>query len=1249
MIAFSHPWALLLALPAAWLLWRSRRRSVQTFAVANLFLWMDAPDRAAERRRERRAPPPWLTWLQAAVLVALAIAIAAPTLSGSRPDAILIVDVSTSMTAREGASSRLEIAQQSAREWLRSQPPGRLIRIIGAGAQPTAIALARAGSTEAAAAIDHLSAQDGPDRIADAIEAGRRESSGPVVVITDRRAPENAAPLGIEWRQVGSPADNVAITTLAVNTDGSAVLEVTNFGGAQRTVGVLVKGGVTAWRRQVELAPSAAQAFTLPRAGEGSLTAAIEIAGGGNAVTIDDSRRIERNTSRARVSLLVNDPRVNAALSALTDIDLDVSPRGTGGHDVVVTAGSDSGGIPSLVFLAGGAVPAITRRETGGKRVIEVAVDLENSAWTLTPAFPIFVADSIDWLSGRTADSLTAERAAAIAESDVRRDDPPSLGDLELTASAPEPRSLWIPVTVAALLGVLGDLALRRRGWPVRLIAAAATAVAVVGAPLPFGGSGRAAAIALDASASVAGNQRKAADRARREVEAATSEDHAATVRFGGAETNIAAGIRSARAELPASGDRRILLISDGQETSGDALAEARQAKSDSIAIDVVPIDSRVPAYIARVDAPMSAHAGAPVVVRVAVNGTANERLRLTVARDGAELDSRRIVLDDSGTAAVEITDHPQRAGVNFYRATLIDDRMGLTLSESGAATSVDGKNKVLMLSEQGHNALPLAAASLEVVNIRPDDMPDSRDGLSAFGTIVIDAVPPHRLSARQLDAIAAAVSLDGAGLLFLGSRESLDASEFPPGAFSDALPIDFTALPNQPSASASLALLVDISGSMASTSDGVTKIAAARDAIVRALAIVPRTDAVEVIGFAAQPTVLIAPSDSREPAAIAEKLKSLSPSGSTALAPAVVEAAAWLKRSSAQRRRMLLVTDGKTSVSDARATRDAVAGQSIEVSVVTIGRDAEREWLTELAASTGGRAFFPERLTDLAREVAREAGHGASGREINEPFVVRNGAHPLAPGGLAPSLGGYIAGRLRDGATAAWKSQTDDAVLAAWPRGIGRVAVFASDLAGPWGLPLRNWRGNPSFWPRVMEWVSRGHDAEPFDAAFAVSNGAPRLVVDLTDRGARGASVEALPSVTATVAAPGGQTVMTSLHPMSPTRFEGAVPIGEAGDYRATIAIRDPASGSETRAARGWYWTGDRESGARGVNLPLLEEIARISGGRVLPVLGASVDATETVFGLPRTRGRVNAAPWLLLAALVMLSADYIRRAAEV
>jgi len=90
-------------------------------------------------------------------------------------------------------------------------------------------------------------------------------------------------------------------------------------------------------------------------------------------------------------------------------------------------------------------------------------------------------------------------------------------------------------------------------------------------------------------------------------------------------------------------------------------------------------------------------------------------------------------------------------------------------------------------------------------------------------------------------------------------------------------------------------------------------------------------------------------------------------------------------------------------------------------------------------------------------------------------------------------------------------------------------------------------------------------------------------------------------------------------------------------------------ASGARPRAAGGWFWSGDLESQSRGVNSALVQEMARASGGRMLPPLGSPMTPTDSVWSAPRAPGRLNAVPWLMLAALALLSFDYIRRATEI
>ena len=58
--------------------------------------------------------------------------------------------------------------------------------------------------------------------------------------------------------------------------------------------------------------------------------------------------------------------------------------------------------------------------------------------------------------------------------------------------------------------------------------------------------------------------------------------------------TDLAAGLRLAADLLPTDYRPRVVLLSDGQETTGDAVAQARLLKARGVQVDVVPLPSAI-------------------------------------------------------------------------------------------------------------------------------------------------------------------------------------------------------------------------------------------------------------------------------------------------------------------------------------------------------------------------------------------------------------------------------------------------------------------------------------------------------------------------------------------------------------------------------------------------------------------------------------------------------------------------------
>ena len=1255
-------------------------------------------------------------WLQALALIALAVAASGPMRQSPMSDAALVIDVSPSMGARDSGVTRLELARRAAKTWLGQRPSRETISLIVAGSQAISLGAFRAGDPAIDSALAALTPGVAPADFVRAVSAAELATRGAIAIVSDAPSTRRAGRTSVDWRQVGTPLDNVGIVSLRSGGAGRALVEAQNFGTApQRIVLTLERDQREIWRQPLTIDAAAVRAFR-PAIPDGTtvVTAQLRVEDANGDALESDNTRSADVTPRppVRVLLVTTGNRfLEQALRALPDVALSVVaslPASlTSRDDVIVCDGcaaaprrpslwlppaasgsSAQGDVaiatlradhplmrgvdfadarvvpapalsapPSVLATAAGR-PLLAADESPAGREVLLAADLSQSSLPLTVAFPVFIANAVEWLSARSPEGLNRADADAIAESDLRA---PVAASLDaLPGPAPQPANPWMAVVASiALLLVAVEWAWRRaRPWP-RAFAAVLIVAAIAGARIPGGAAGRTIVFALDGSGSVASVRRAALARVWAEMGRMSPGDRAGLVVFGehgdllrdpdssrpfesvtlpppSAVTNIAAGIRAAGQTLPEAGDRRIVLMSDGQPTTGDTLAAADDSRTP---IDVVALDDRSTVVIRRLDAPVESRAGVAIPLSAELDGPPGARISIDLVRDGSTIDTRQVTLSASGRGVTTWTDTPPHAGVVFYRAAAMDPRVGVVVSEAGAGVTVGGRGRVLVITARpGDVASRVRSAEVDVEERAAATVPDTRAAFAPFSAIVLDAIAPHRLNARQLNAISDAVTLDGAGLLVLGDRESLNASEFTPSRFTDSLPIDFTTMPRPPSASMALALLVDTSGSMASTSDGVTKISAARDAVARALAVLPPSDAVQVLGFAATPTVLVPAGDPRDPASIAERLRQMAPSGGTALTPALTQAVTWLRGLSNPVKRVLLVSDGRTTPADAEAAKAAVSGQGIEVSVVAIGSDADRAWLTSFARSTGGRAYFPDTLRELPGNVAREAARGAGGREVDERFRVRAGAHPLAPLSM-PELGGYVAGQLRPGATAAWKSPTEDPVLAAWPHGLGRVAVFASDRRGSWGAPMASWRDAGAFWRRAVMWLARANDIGRADAQLETTAAGTRLVVDAGEAVDR----ESLPSIFASVLTPSGATIAVPLHAVTSGRAETDIALSETGDYSATIVISDPQTGDSARFMRGWFWSGDQEAQARGVNETLLPQIAARSGG-VVRAPGSAPAPGAGVFDGARTRTAREAAIGLLLLAAALLFWDYLQ-----
>ena len=207
---------------------RERRRRV---AVPSLLHWLNLPHRR-EGERIRRLPLTLLLLLHLLIAGLLGLAVGRPQVFGAPSSAsrqtIIVLDISTSMAAREGSTTRFAQAQGRARALLRGMGANDRATLIAAG--HTAHIVAAGGASELAlltAALDALRPGSTGADLAGALTLAegafdpQREDR--IVVISDGALPTFpsrtlAAPL--DWQQVGGDQPNRAIITFATRPWG---------------------------------------------------------------------------------------------------------------------------------------------------------------------------------------------------------------------------------------------------------------------------------------------------------------------------------------------------------------------------------------------------------------------------------------------------------------------------------------------------------------------------------------------------------------------------------------------------------------------------------------------------------------------------------------------------------------------------------------------------------------------------------------------------------------------------------------------------------------------------------------------------------------------------------------------------------------------------------------------------------------------------------------------------------------------
>jgi hypothetical protein len=335
-MAFVNPSAwlfgALVAVLIALYLWERSRRRVD---VASLLLWQVIPDAVVRTSRFR---PDWLFVLQCLLLTALIAGLADPYFAAHPGHAgpgraVLVLDQSASMQAREARDTRFELARSALRQRIEALGADDEVMLIGAAHHPHVAAAFTRDHAEvlrrlaALAPVDTRANLDAA--LAVAARAGERPDQPAQVELFTDTPRQQLAP---QWRdrvalfQIGETDDNLAIEGVQVTQgrfqdyrDVRAYVAVRNFARREAHGVLTLQMDDTVFRRSgFSLAPRSVGGFPLQDLpAPGVLRASLEV---DDALAVDNfAYAYIRGMRPLRVLVVTDSPTLRGELQRIAD------------------------------------------------------------------------------------------------------------------------------------------------------------------------------------------------------------------------------------------------------------------------------------------------------------------------------------------------------------------------------------------------------------------------------------------------------------------------------------------------------------------------------------------------------------------------------------------------------------------------------------------------------------------------------------------------------------------------------------------------------------------------------------------------------------------------------------------------------------------------------------------------------------------------------------------------------------------
>lgn len=556
--------------------------------------------------------------------------------------------------------------------------------------------------------------------------------------------------------------------------------------------------------------------------------------------------------------------------------------------------------------------------------------------------------------------------------------------------------------------------------------------------------------------------------------------------------SNIAGALDYARSLFTDRRNGKIVLISDGVETDGDAMTAIRMMSANNIQVntahfpnaysagnEVLVSDIILPDYSVSLNDPFK------VSVTVHARGRGIDNAVLTLYDDSTEkgeekLDERAITMVSSAQS-FEFDVMLTESGMHKLRFDVRSSNDEITYNNSYYTyIYIESFSNILVIENIGgesENFVNTLGEEYTTTVVDIDDvenLPSTVEDLRQYDEVVLMNIANRDMPDGFIDLLYTYVHDIGGGLFTVGGtrvdeygnvvpnmydRSDMynvsDDGVMVPTLYQDMLPVQ--SINYTPPIG--VMVIIDRSGSMSETIGSGTRLDEAKKGATAVVYSLSERDYCGIMTLDTEFQVEQALIPATQQARLLRTINDITIGGGTLFAGAIKRAGeALLARRDIERRHIILISDGEPGETNFDEYGDIIADNlrmGITFSMVAIGIDqnsqADRN-MAQAAEKGDGRYYRTWQEDTLADAMSNELRLPEITEISNEPFQPKIRDHTSMVNGVIdadiPMLGGYFGTKVKDDAYVSLSGEFVP-ILAHWRYGEGKVGSFMCDLLG--------------------------------------------------------------------------------------------------------------------------------------------------------------------------------------------------------